>query len=116
MTPLLILVMLLLPVTALANHDGEQETRCCNDGSSPWSSLSKDAWRPNANAGYQGSDLPPRNTGYNPDHLDQYDNDPRYGSYHPTLQQQPAGRSDLLRFDPVSGLCGGSHGACGKER
>ena len=112
MTPLLILVMLLLPVTALANHDGEQETRCCNDGSSPWSSLSKDAWRPNANAGYQGSDLPP-SSGYRPDHLDQYDNNPRYGSYSQTLPPSPS--DDRLQFDPIDGLCGGWKGACGTK-
>jgi hypothetical protein len=54
------------PPLSLADHEQP------NGGLSPaFSSSSADAWRPNANAGYPGSDLPP--SAYNPDA-------PRYGA------------------------------------
>jgi hypothetical protein len=89
-----------------------------DQGSSPWASESKDAWRLNANAGYQGGDLPP-SSGYNPDHLDRYNN-PSYSPYSREPQPQPKQSNDALRFDPAYGLCsaatgaaGGLRGACG---
>ena len=54
---LAVVSLLVLPQMALANHDEGHEARCCIDGSSPWASQSEDAWRPNAKAGFQGSDL-----------------------------------------------------------
>jgi hypothetical protein len=108
MKPLLILMclapILLLPAMASATHDAATGGGCCKDGSSPFASQSKDAWRPNANAGYQGSDLPP--SVYNPDHLDRYDASPsRHNPYDRGSQTQPS--NDPLRFDPSWGLCGG---------
>ena len=47
-----VLSLLALPQMALANHDGDKQTGCCKDGSSPWASQSKDAWQPSANGGY----------------------------------------------------------------
>ena len=125
---LAVVSLLVLPQMLLANHDGDQggaslpaqqtrssgePSRCCKDGSSPWASQSKDAWQPNSNAGYQGSELPPSTGGYNPDHLDRYEN-PAYRTPQPPPSPAPAYGTSDLRFDPSHGLCGGSNGACGK--
>jgi hypothetical protein len=124
MKTLLILALLLSPAVVFANHvslvnhdeaTGGKGGGCCRDGSSPWASQSKNAWQPNANAGFQGSELPP-SSGYRPDQLNRYDN-PLYSPYPQTPQPSPSptpayGTSDL-RFDPSYGLCGGSRGPCG---
>lgn len=67
----LLLLSLLLVPAVFAEHQPFKP--CCADGSSPWASESGDAFKSNARAGFQGSELPP-NSGYYPDHLDRYDN------------------------------------------
>lgn len=72
---LISLVLFLLPTLLLAvtpSSAGDFKP-CCRDGSSPWASESRDTFKSNPLAGYQGSELPP-STGYNPDHLDKYSN------------------------------------------
>ena len=58
------------PVVAMGAGDFKP---CCKDGSSPYASESRDTFKSNSRAGYQGSELPP-STGFNPDHIDRYSN------------------------------------------
>jgi hypothetical protein len=115
------LSLLLFLTPALANHDtiGDSSGGCCRDGSSPWASQSKDAWQPNANAGYQGSELPP-SSGFNPDRLNRYEN-PLYSPYPQTPQASqpiaPAYGTRDVRVDPSYDRCDGPLGAaCGRGR
>lgn len=65
----LLLSLLLVPAIPSVEHQAFKP--CCADGSSPWADESRDAFKSNSRAGYEGSELPP-SSGYNPDHLDKY--------------------------------------------
>jgi len=101
-------VLLTAPAPVFANHDGDQQTGCCKDGSSLWASQSKGAWRPNTSAGFQGSDLPPISSGFNPHDLDRYDN-PRYSAPSQPQQEPPSyNYNDPQRFTSGPRSGGGS--------
>lgn len=97
--------VIFLPVAALAEH--QQFTPCCKDGSSPWASESQDTFKSNARAGYQGSELPP-STGYNPDHLDKYENPALNNIYQREAPETPPKNSEIQpqRYggEPVQGI------------
>ena len=85
------LMLMASPVMALASGSDPHEFKpCCKGGASPWADESKDTFKSNSLAGYQGSELPP-STGYNTDHLDKYGNPALNRLY----QQEAAHRSPM---------------------
>lgn len=97
---LTILLLVLTPmVVVAAGGDPHDFKPCCNDGSSPWASESKDTFKSNALAGFQGSELPP-STGYNPDHLDKYSNPALNNIYQREAPETPpvSSESNAQRF------------------
>src|SRR5689334_17625019 len=112
MKTLLILALLLSPAVVFANHvslvnhdeaTGGKGGGCCRDGSSPWASQSKDAWQPNTNGGYQGSDLPP-SSGYDPDFLNSYQKPQQQynpSDYQQTPTPQPSNYNDPRNVSPA---------------